>query len=154
VVAAGEQRIETSPKNSVAVTPAKKCPTHKGQIVLDPLEQKIVCVAASAGKTHEFALFKSSRQALLPQIMHLGDYRLSRRRATSQLLDTVQKSKLHPLTSEQKQQNRALASCRVTIENVIRMLKRFRILSGTYRNRRKRFGLRLNLIATIANLHQ
>jgi hypothetical protein len=35
--------------------------------------------------------------------------------------------------------------------NVIRRLKIFRILSERYRNRRKRFGLRFNLIAAIYN---
>ncbi len=123
--------------------------------MIDPLEQTIVCVATGAGKTHDFALFKSSRLALLPQIVLLGD-------TGYQGVDTVhhnswtpfKKSQLRPLTPEQKQQNRLLASCRVTVENVIRTLKRFRILSSTYRNRRKRFGLRLNLIAAIANLHQ
>ena len=123
--------------------------------MIDPFKQKIVCVATGVGKTHDFALFKSSRLALLPQIVLLGD-------TGYQGVDTLhhsswtpfKKTKLHPLTLEQKQQNRALASCRVTVENVIRTLKRFRILSSTYRNRRKRFGLRLNLIAAIANLHQ
>ncbi|MDE3017316.1 MAG: IS5/IS1182 family transposase, partial [Pseudomonadota bacterium] len=37
------------------------------------------------------------------------------------------------------------------IENVIRFLKRFHILTDRYRNRRKRFGLRFNLIAAIYN---
>lgn len=36
-------------------------------------------------------------------------------------------------------------------ENVIGSLKRFKILSDRYRNRRKRFGLRFNLIAGIYN---
>ena len=123
--------------------------------MIDPLEQKIVCVATGEGKTHDFALFKSSRLRLLPQIVLLAD-------TGYQGIDTLhpnswipfKKSKLHPLTPEEKQQNRALSSCRVTVENLIRTLKRFRILSSTYRNRRKRFGLRLNLIAAIANLHQ
>jgi hypothetical protein len=38
------------------------------------------------------------------------------------------------------------------IENIIRKLKIFRILSDRYRNRRKRFGVRFNLIAAIYNL--
>ena len=37
-------------------------------------------------------------------------------------------------------------------ENVRGMLKRFKIISDKYRNRRKRFGLRFNLIAGIYNL--
>lgn len=51
------------------------------------------------------------------------------------------------LTDEQKQSNRELARRRVVVEHVIRSLKIFRILAERYRNRRKRFSLRLNLIA-------
>ena len=42
-------------------------------------------------------------------------------------------------------------SQRVLNENVIGKLKRFKILSDRYRNRRKRFGLRFNLIAGLYN---
>lgn len=40
---------------------------------------------------------------------------------------------------------------RVRIEHLIRHLKIFHIFAGRYRNRRKRFGLRLNLIAGLLN---
>ncbi|MHB9148370.1 MAG: IS5/IS1182 family transposase, partial [Candidatus Amoebophilus sp.] len=36
-------------------------------------------------------------------------------------------------------------------EHIIGMLKRFKILAEPYRNRKKRFGLRFNLIAGIYN---
>lgn len=62
------------------------------------------------------------------------------------------RTKKNPLTKEDKQKNRDLASERVINENVIGMLKRFKIISDKYRNRRKRFGLRFNLIAGIYNL--
>lgn len=55
------------------------------------------------------------------------------------------------LTKEEKRINRNIASERVLNENVIGRLKRFKILSDKYRNRRKRFGLRFNLIAGIYN---
>jgi len=58
---------------------------------------------------------------------------------------------LHPLTAEQKASNRALSQKRIGVEHAIRSLKIFRILSERYRNRRKRFALRLNLIAAIYN---
>ncbi|PSO63326.1 MAG: IS5/IS1182 family transposase, partial [Cyanobacteria bacterium QH_6_48_35] len=35
------------------------------------------------------------------------------------------------------------------VEHVITSLKIFRILSSRYRNRRKRFGLRVNLLAGV-----
>ena len=62
------------------------------------------------------------------------------------------KSKYHPLTKRQKQTNKTLARNRILIEHVFRKLKVFRILSEKYRNRRKRFALRFNLIAAIYNL--
>ncbi len=61
------------------------------------------------------------------------------------------KTKNHPLSKEEKANNRAISSERVLVENVIGSVKRFRILSERYRNRRTRFGLRFNLVAAIHN---
>lgn len=55
------------------------------------------------------------------------------------------------LTSAQQEHNRALAKARIPAEHVIRKLKVFRVLKETYRHRRRRFGLRLNLIAALYN---
>ena len=61
------------------------------------------------------------------------------------------RSKNHPLTKDDKTQNKRISSERVVCENVIAHLKRFKIIADRYRNRRKRFGLRFNLIAAIYN---
>jgi DDE superfamily endonuclease len=61
------------------------------------------------------------------------------------------RSKKFPLTKADKRRNQALASERALNENVIGVLKRFKIVADKYRNRRKRFGLRFNLIAGIYN---
>jgi len=61
------------------------------------------------------------------------------------------KSKKNPLSEKDKQNNRKLSSQRVSAEHVIGKLKIFKILSDRYRNRRRRFGLRFNLIAGIYN---
>ncbi len=61
------------------------------------------------------------------------------------------RTKKNPLTKEDKKSNTQLARDRVLNENVIGMLKRFRIIAERYRNRRKRFGLRFNLIAGVYN---
>jgi hypothetical protein len=58
------------------------------------------------------------------------------------------------LTAEQKAANRELARQRISCEHVIGRLKVFRILSDRYRNRRKRFKLRFNLISAIYNLER
>ena len=62
------------------------------------------------------------------------------------------KGKNRPLSKEDKKRNQEISSQRIVNENVIGMLKRFKIISDRYRNRRKRFGLRFNLIAAIFNL--
>ena len=61
------------------------------------------------------------------------------------------KTKKNPLTKADKKNNRILSSERVLNENVIGMIKRFKIIGDRYRNRRKRFGLRFNLICAIYN---
>ena len=63
------------------------------------------------------------------------------------------KSKKNLLTKEDKKQNHRISSTRITIENIIREIKIFRIIAEKYRNRRKRFALRFNLIAAIYNLN-
>jgi hypothetical protein len=52
---------------------------------------------------------------------------------------------------QQKVKNREISSKRMKIEHIIGRIKRFNIISERYRNRRKRFGLRLNLICGIVN---
>ena len=52
------------------------------------------------------------------------------------------RSKKNPLAATDKARNRATSSERVPCENVIAMLKRFKIIADRYRNRRRRFGLR------------
>ena len=101
---------------------------------------------------HDFKLFKLSRIGIVEQIECLADsgYQgLTKLHANSQT--PKKKSKHHPLTSEQKATNREISKKRILVENVIGRLKVFRILSERYRNRRKRFGLRFNLIAAIYN---
>ena len=56
-------------------------------------------------------------------------------------------SKKKPLTKDEKKFNHRLSSKRTIVENVICLLKRFKIIADKYRNRRKRFSLRFNLIA-------
>ena len=61
------------------------------------------------------------------------------------------RSKYHPLSNLERKHNREISKNRIFVEHAIRFLKRFRILSERYRNRRKRFALRFSLIAGICN---
>ena len=112
-----------------------------------------MATAFGTGSTHDFRLFKENYTGMAQSIQCLADsgYQgLSKLHANSQT--PTKKSKHHPLTTEQKVANRELASQRIFCEHVIGRLKVFRILSERYRNRRKRFRLRFNLIAAIYNL--
>ncbi len=115
---------------------------------------RILATAFCAGHTHDFALFKNSRLWLCAKSRCLADagYRgLNRWHTNSQT--PHKKSKHHPLTPEQKADNRQLSSERMVVEHALSRLKVFRILSERYRNRRKRFGLRFNLLAAVCNHH-
>lgn len=56
------------------------------------------------------------------------------------------------LSKEERHYNQMLASLRIVAEHPNRRLKIWRILAERYRNRRRRFGLRFNLIAAIVNI--
>lgn len=120
---------------------------------MDKKTKQVICTAFSNGKRHDFRLFKESKTKIHPKIKIITDtgYQgLQKLHSKSEL--PKRKSKKSPLTKEDKKKNKELATERVVNENVIGMLKRFRIISDKYRNRRKRFGLRFNLIAAIYNM--
>lgn len=114
---------------------------------------KVICTSFSNGKKHDFRLFKESKTRIRPRIKVLTDtgYQgIAKIHGNSDL--PKKKTKKQPLTKAARKSNRKLASERVINENVIGSLKRFKIIADKYRNRRKRFGLRFNLIAAIYNL--
>ena len=113
---------------------------------------EIIATAFGKGSIHDFRLFKENYAGIAPDILCLADtgYLGIAMHANHQI--PAKKSKLHSLTPEQKAVNRELARQRIFCEHVIGRLKVFHILSDRYRNRRKRFGLRFNLIAAIYNL--
>ena len=120
--------------------------------MIDFESHRILNIAQGRGPISELRLFKESGVQLLPEVWYLADsgyqgLQLLHRRATL----PVKKPKNSQLSTEQRQANGRLARLRIRIEHVIRSLKVFRILSGRYRNRRKRLALRFRLIAGIFN---
>jgi len=97
-------------------------------------------------------MFKESKTHIHPQATLQADtgYQgIKRYHGNSEL--PYKRSKKKPLTAEQLKHNFQICSSRMTVEHVIREIKVFRILSERYRNRRRRFALRVNLIAAIFN---
>ncbi len=56
------------------------------------------------------------------------------------------------LSKDDKKENRKLSAKRIIIEQINAKIKVFKIVKYPYRNRRKRFALRMNLICTIVNI--
>ncbi len=124
----------------------------KTQLVVCKKNKKILCIAQSNGRMHDFRLFKESNLRFHPSIELLTDTGYQGiKKIHSKSTHPKKRSKKHPLTKEEKKLNKAISRERVLNENVIGLIKRFKIISDRYRNRRKRFGLRFNLIAGIYN---
>lgn len=122
------------------------------QLLINQITQEIICTAIGKGKQHDFQIFKKSAIKAIQRIEVIADkgyQEVSHYHANSRT--PQKKPRKGKLTSSQKPDNKNLAKLRIKVEHIIRFLKIFRILSSRYRNRRKRFGLRVNLIAGIYN---
>jgi hypothetical protein len=120
--------------------------------MVDKKTKQVICTFAGKGQEHDFKLFKRSDLTIHDSIAletDKGYQGIKHLHPNSQT--PYRKPPRTELSKEQKTYNRKLASERITVEHVIGKLKVFRILQERYRNRRKRFGLRLNLIAGIYN---
>uniref|UniRef100_A0ACD5GZV2 IS5 family transposase n=2 Tax=Desertifilum tharense IPPAS B-1220 TaxID=1781255 RepID=A0ACD5GZV2_9CYAN len=153
VVDVGEVEIERPQKTQKRYYSGKqKCHTLKAQLLVEFETGQVICTAVDTGRTHDFKLLKRSRLPLKRSQLCLADrgYQGFAKLHTGACIPTKKRRK-QPLPAEEKQHNQALARLRVRVEHVIRRFKIFRIFSGRYRNRRRRFGLRLNLIAGLLN---
>ena len=124
----------------------------KTQVVVDKKNRQIICTAFTNGKQHDFKLFKQSGVHAKSQTeakVDTGYLGIKKIHANSE--HPIKSSKYHKLTKNEKRFNRQISSDRVLNEHVIGFVKRFKIVADRYRNRRKRFGLRFNLIAGICN---
>ena len=113
----------------------------------------MICTAFSNGKRHDFRLYKESTTHIHTEIKVVVDTGFQGLQKLHKNTEIPKKNtKKRKLNADEKKKNKEIASERVVNENVIGMLKRFKIISDKYRNRRKRFGLRFNLIAAIYNM--
>ncbi|WP_413773935.1 transposase family protein [Nostoc sp. MG11] len=120
--------------------------------MVDRANGQIICTAHGKGREDDFRIFKNSKVRLREDIKCFGDkgYQgIQKLHGKSRI--PKKKPRAGKLTSEDKKSNQELAKIRVLCEHVHRKPKVFKILSLTYRNRRKRFGLRFDLIAALYN---
>jgi hypothetical protein len=121
-------------------------------VLVNQATGQIICTAFGKGRVHDFRWFKLHRLPMLPEQLCLagkGYQGIAKLHPCSGT--PTKKPRQGKLSKVERQHNRNLARLRVVAEHVNRQLKIFRILAERYRNRRKRFGLRFNLIAAIVN---
>jgi len=124
----------------------------KLQIAADADNKNILRIAVSSGKTHDFKMLKESRLILPDDTLFVLDKAYQGIFEIHPMsLIPIKATKNHKLTPEEKAFNFFVSKLRIFIEHINRYIKRFRILSSRYRNKRKRFGLRATLICAIYN---
>ena len=117
--------------------------------------EEVVATHFGKGKTHDMKLYEKSKVVLSKEVEIKADSGYQGlQKKHGKVLIPKKKSKKHKLTKGEKKVNRELSKKRIKVENVIRRLKIFRILGERYRHRRKRLGLRFNLISGIYNFER
>ncbi|WP_342223526.1 IS5 family transposase [Spiroplasma endosymbiont of Asaphidion curtum] len=131
----------------------KKKHTIKTQVIIEKESKIIIATNFFLGKKHDFCLFKESKIPILKNTKLIVDNGYQGiQKIHSNVLIPKKKTKKNPLNKEQKHNNKLISKMRIIIENIFAILKKFKIITEKYRNRRKRFSLRFNLIASIYNL--
>ncbi|KPA62345.1 transposase [Streptococcus suis] len=101
----------------------------------------------------DFTLFKESIGYSLPQntlaFVDLGYLGILKFHENTFI--PAKHSKHHLLTEEDRRLNREIAKIRIEVEHFNAKFKTFKIMAQPYRNRRKRFELRTELICGIIN---
>lgn len=130
----------------------KKYHTLKCQVIIDQATLDIICLHFGHGHTHDFKLFKASGVHFNPETKSLEDsgYQGIARYHSNSFIPQ-KKPRNGELSDSDREYNRALGRERICIEHVNRRLKIFKVLALRYRNRRRRYGLRFNLIAALCN---
>ena len=143
-------RLNVPKKQRQYYSGKKKRHTVKIQVVYGRETEKIISIRTGMGAQHDMRLAKRRLTELYPYKIVIADKGYQGLAKTG-LQTPKKKSKHHPLNKQDKEANRRLGKLRTVIEHINRKLKIFKILSLPYRNRRKRFGLRANLIAGLIN---
>ena len=104
------------------------------------------------GAFHDFRLFCRSRVHFSKDVLLIADKGyIGMDKIHGNSLVPRKSTKRHKLTKEDKKYNSIISKRRIYIEHVNRCIKKFKIVSGRYRNKRKKFFMRFSLICAIYN---
>jgi len=122
-------------------------------LIVNAKNGEIICTAHAEGSVHDFKLYETSLGSSISEEIKLkcdsGYQGILKFHKNSEI--PKKKPRGGKLTDEEKSENKKLSSERVLIENINAKIKVFKITANKYRNRRRRFGLRMSLICGIIN---
>ena len=121
-------------------------------MIFNPKLKQIVSIQIESGRKHDLTIARKHVKKLV--IYHCVIVDLTYKglhQIKSKLLIPIKKPKNLSLPKIAKKINQEISRRRTAIEHINGKLKYFRILTERYRNRRKRFGLRMNLIVGMVN---
>lgn len=153
IVDVTEQPIERPKKGQKPYySGKKKRHTVKTEIRITRKGRIVHVSKTKPGSVHDFNLHKQEPPLPLESraFVDLGYQGLDKLHQETELPYKATKKK--PLDQEEKEYNRALSRVRIKVENVLANIKIFRILKDCYRNKRKRYNVKFNIIAGIVNL--
>jgi len=155
IIDATEQPIQRPTKGQKKYySGKKKRHTVKTQYVVGS-DGKIESVSKPyEGKKHDFDIYKDQKNRDrfhgVPKKADSGYQGIKNYDKDAEI--PFKKPKKGELTIEQKKYNHELSKKRIKVENVIREVKIFKILSESYRNRRKNHSIKTNIVAGIVNM--
>ncbi len=136
-----------------SIIQAKKRHTLKVQVVAAAKNKDILAVDFAKGKKHDLKVLRDSHVEIDDDTLLVVDLGYKGIESSHKRTDIpIKKKKNQERTQEEIDFNREVSRERIYIEHINRYLKRFRMLSSRYRNKRRKFALRVTLICGIYNL--
>jgi len=150
------QRPKSNKNQKRRYSGKKKTHTRKNLIASDEKKQIMVISPTKNGKCHDKKLFdKAGWSNWIPPDVSLwldtGFIGISK--VGKEIFMPKKKSKHHPLTKIEKQENKAIASIRVVSEHAIGGIKRFNSVAGVFRNKKGQDDNFIVAAAGLWNMH-
>lgn len=140
-------------RSNKSITRVKKTAYAKDSSYFREKNKDILAVDFAKGSKHELKMLEESHVQISDRALvtvALGYKSLENKLKRCDI--PIKKQKGNERTKEEIEFNREIARQRIGIEHINRYLKRFRILGSRYRNKRRKFALRVMLICGIYNL--
>jgi len=174
VIVDGTEQPRGQPKIKKGQTPGKKAVgrprdkkqfysvkqgTHtlKTQVAVTPEGQIVHLSATARGRTHDMKVLRRSRlMTRLPSHVRVWGDRgytgLEKIYPDRETIVPTKRPRKGELSEEQRDLNRSISTVRITVENVINRIKKFRACKEFFRNRPERHGVIWGCVAGLVNL--